>query len=145
MLALALLAIAIVGAVVYFTYPDKVVGPSDKAQVEALAETLITAILQVDEEALEEALDEDFVFDRSDTVMTRSQFMRDVIKGDLWAKLSDQREIEVSGDTAFLTAPFDANIVIGGEFFEVSGTMTIDFIKHEKAWSVRSIRVMPIF
>jgi ketosteroid isomerase-like protein len=145
MLVFSLLVIVVVGALVYFIYPEKVIGPSDKAQIEALAETLITAILQGDKEALDETLDDEFVFDRSDTVMTRSQFIRDIVKGDLWAKLSDQRELEVTGDVAFLTAPFDANIVIDSQFMEVSGTMTIDFIKQEKTWSVRSIRIMPTF
>jgi hypothetical protein len=41
--------------------------------------------------------------------------------------------------------PFDANVLMGDEFFEVSGTMTIDFIKQGQTWSVRSIRIMPLF
>ncbi|NMB47092.1 MAG: nuclear transport factor 2 family protein [Firmicutes bacterium] len=145
LLALLLLVVVGVGFIVYSIYPDRPRGPSDKAQVESLAEQLITAVLQSDEEVLNEILDADFVFDRSDMLMTRSQFIRDISAGDLWVRLSDEREVEAAGDAAFIITPFDANIVIGDEFLEVSGTMTLDFVKQEKTWSVRSIRIMPLF
>lgn len=145
MYALFLFVLVVLGAVVYFTYPDKKLGgPSDSAQVEGLAEGLIAAVLQGDMEALEKILHKDFVFDRLDTVMTRSQFTQDIAKGDLRARLSDQRELEISGDAAFLTTSFDADMVIDDELLKVSGTMTIDFIKQGKTWSVRSIRIMPL-
>jgi hypothetical protein len=143
--AIFLLAIVVVGGIVYTLYGDKLSGPSDKDQVEALANTLVKAVSRGNREALEESLDDEFVFDRSDAIVTREQFIEDVIKGDLWARLSDEQDLEIAGDAAFLTAPFDANVLMGDEFFEVSGTMTIDFIKQGQTWSVRSIRIMPLF
>lgn len=143
--AIFLLIIVVVGGIVYTLCWDKFGGPSDKDQLEALATTLIKAVSRGDREALEESLNDEFVFDRSDAIVTRDQFIEDVIKGDLWARLSDKQDLEIAGDAAFLTAPFDANVSMGDEFFEVSGTMTIDFIKQGKTWSVRSIRIMPLF
>ena len=134
-----------VGVIIHFTSTGRVGGPSDKAQVEALAEILVSAVMKGDELALQEILHEEFVFDAMDMLATRSQFIGDVVAGDLWAKLSDDRELEISGKSAFLTAPFEANVVLNGEFLQVSGTMTVDFIKSDKTWSVRTIRVMPVF
>ena len=131
-----------VGVIIHFTSTGRVGGPSDKAQVEALAEILVSAVMKGDELALQEILHEEFIFD---AMATRSQFIGDVVAGDLWAKLSDDRELEISGKSAFLTAPFEASVVLNGEFLQVSGTMTVDFIKSEKTWSVRTIRVMPVF
>lgn len=118
---------------------------SDKAQVEVLADSLISAIMQGNEDALERALHQEFVFDAYDMIVSRSQFIREVVKGDLWAKLSDDGQLEISGDLASLTAPFEANVVWDDEFLEISGTMTVDFVKSEKVWSARSIRIMPTF
>jgi hypothetical protein len=102
--AIFLLVIVVVGGIVYTLYGDKLSGPSDKAQVEALANTLVKAVSRGDREALEESLDDEFVFDRSDAIVTREQFIEDVIKGDLWARLSDKQDLEIAGDAAFLTA-----------------------------------------
>lgn len=132
-----------VGVIVHLTSTGKVGGPSDKVQVEALADSLISAVMKGDEQVLQEVLHEDFVFDAMDMLVSRHQFIRDVVSGDLWADLSDTRELEIAGQSAFLTAPFEANVVVDGDFFQVSGTMKVGFVKGDKAWSVRTIRVMP--
>lgn len=144
MATILILVIIVVGGIAYTLCLDKFTGPSDKEQVEALAQTLIKAVSRGDGEALEETLDDEFVFDRFDDIVTRSEFIQDVVRGELWARLRDNQDLEVSGDVAFLTAPFDANILMDDELLEVSGTMTIDFVRQGKSWSVRSIRIMPL-
>lgn len=140
---LIICALIAIGVIVHLTSTGKVGGPSDKTQVEVLAEDLIVAVMKGDEEVLQNVLHQDFVFDAMDMLVSRSQFIRDVVSGDLWAKLSDSRELEIDGKAAFLTAPFDANVVVDGDFFEVSGTMKVGFVKDDKVWLVRTIRVMP--
>ena len=144
MATILILVIIVVGGIAYTLCLDKFAGPSDKEQVEALVQTLIKAVSRGDGEALEETLDDEFVFDRFDDIVTRSEFIQDVVRGGLWARLRDDQDLEVSGDVAFLTAPFDANIPMDDELLEVTGTMTIDFVRQGKSWSVRSIRIMPL-
>ncbi|NLJ24973.1 MAG: hypothetical protein GX354_06065 [Firmicutes bacterium] len=50
--AIFLLVIVVVGGIVYTLYGDKLSGPSDKDQVEALANTLVKAVSRGDREAL---------------------------------------------------------------------------------------------
>lgn len=139
------ISVLIVGGILfYLAGSGNLFGPSDKTQVGATAEKMFAAILQGDEAVLQAVLHKDFVFDAMDMLVGRREFISNIVSGDLWAKVADERELEMTGTSAAMITPFEANAVIYDEFFQFSGTMRVDFVKEEAGWLVRTIRVMPV-